>query len=132
MNNDLALDFVEETVVIDGIEAVRRRKKGAARKRGAAYLHIQMECVGMFSEARLPSAGWPLGLWVIWHYMVSSGQAASVTATFAERAGVKTRATRRHALSALEASGLFEVTRKGKESIRVSPSPRLQAVLNKK
>ena len=131
MNKHLDVEFIEEKVVIDGIEAVRRRKKDVTQKRGAAYLHIQMECVSMLSRAGLPSAGWSLGLWVIWYYMVSSGQAASITATFAERAGVKTRATRRHAISALEASGLFDLNQKGKEAAKVSPTSKLMAALNK-
>ena len=132
MKKDTAKEFVEEEVVVDGVTAVRRRRVNVTPERQAPFLHVPMECVKILSTSSLPSAGWSLGLWIIWHYVVSSGGAAAVTTVFASRAGVPKRAARRHAVAALEATGLFEVTRKGRDAVRISPGPKLKAALKRK
>ena len=120
---------IEEQVIIEGVSAIRRRKASPARKTRELYLHCPMQFVKMLANARIPAAAWPLALWVIWHHMVSSGGAASITSTFAARAGINSRAARRHAVAALEASRLFQVSRAGTAAVKIALGPPLKNLL---
>lgn len=123
------MSFVEEEVLVDGVPAIRRRKLQPPRKQRPAYLLIPMGCVEALSTAKLPSAGWSLALWIIWQHKVSSGEAAMISSKFATRAGIQFRAGRRHALASLEATGLFQVTRNGKQTVRVSLGTKFKEIL---
>ena len=127
----VAADYIEEEVVVDGVPAIRRRHRQTAQKAKEPYLHISMACVTALAAESIPAAAWPLALWVIRHHMVSSGGAASISATFAARAGIDSRAARRYAVDALEASGMFAVARNGTEAAKVSPSGKLKRLLNR-
>ena len=122
-------DYIEEEVFIDGVSAVRRRKGSPHRKAHKPYLYLPMECVAALGNANLSSTAWPLALWVIWHHMVSPGGAAPISATFAARAGIESRAARRHAVVALEASGLFHVSRTGTAAVQIALGPALKTLL---
>ena len=122
-------DYIEEEVVIDGVSAVRRRHRQTVRKAREPYLHISMDCVTTLAVAGIPTTAWSLALWIIWHHMVSSGGAAPISATFAARAGIESRAARRHAVVALEASGLFHVSRTGTAAAQIALGPALKTLL---
>ena len=124
-------EYTQETVVADGITAIRRRKNLSSRKACEPYLHIPMVCLEALSKARLPTSAFSLALWVIWHFTVTRGGAASISASFASQAGIADRSARRYAIAALEASGLFEAQQRGKEATRVVPSGQLKALLSK-
>lgn len=125
----VAAEYIEEEVVIDGVPAIRRRQRQTIRKAREPYLHISMGCVTALAAAGIPATAWPLALWVIWHHMVSSGGAASMSTSFAARAGVNSRAARRHAVAALEASGLFQVSRTGTAAVQIGLGPALTTLL---
>ena len=124
-----ASNYIEEEVVIDGVPAIRRRQRQTVRKAQEPYLHISMGCVTALAAAGIPATAWPLALWVIWHHIVSSGCAASISTSFAARAGVDSRAARRHAVAALEASGLFQVSRTGTAAVQIALGPALKTLL---
>ena len=124
--------FIEEKVTVDGVAAVRRRAVKSLQKTHEPYLHIPMTCIMVLSEAKIPATAWSLALWIIWHYIVSSGKSASISASFASKAGITDRPARRYAVNALEASGLFDVSRHGKEAAKVAPRAELKATLRRK
>ena len=124
-----ASSYIEEEVVVDGVPAIRRRQRQTVRKAQEPYLHITMGCVTALAAAGISATAWPLALWVIWHHIVSSGCAASISTSFAARAGVDSRAARRHAVAALEASGLFQVSRTGTAAVQVALGPALKTLL---
>ena len=132
MKNETGEAFTEEIVVIDGVTAVRRRQINATHKKRSPYLHVPMECVTILASTNLSAGGWPLALWIIWYHRVSSGEAAAVTAAFAKRAGLATRSARRCAVAALEATGLFEVTRRGNMALGISLGAQLKSALQEK
>jgi hypothetical protein len=119
---------IDEEVLVDGVRAIRRRKSGTTRRSQEPYLHLPMACITALGGAGLSAAAWPLALWVLWHHVVFKRPAA-VTAAFASRAGTVGRAARRYAVEALEASGLFHVTRNGTRATMVSPSATLKAMV---
>lgn len=121
-------EFTEETVVIDGVTATRRRKASAPPKAPEYFLHIPMKYVEALSIAKISAAAWSLALWVLWHHTVTRGKPATISATFAARAGIKDRSARRHAVELLEASGFFKVTRKGKEAAKITLAAELLAL----
>lgn len=123
--------YVEDEVVIDGLLAVRRRKAPTTRKAKGHFLHVPMTCVTTLAEAEIPAKAWPLALWIIWHHMVSRGEAATVSAAFAKKAKIEGRSARRHAVNALEASGLFELNRHGREAVKLSLGSELIAMIGK-
>jgi hypothetical protein len=129
--NALADGYIEEEVIVDGVRAIRKRKAPTPRKAKELYLHVPMTCITAIAEAKIPAKAWPLALWIIWHHKVSSGKAATISETFAIRAGIATRAGRRHAIDALAANNLFEVTRNGKEAVRISLGKNLVALLGR-
>jgi hypothetical protein len=131
MKNNPDKNFIEETVVIDGVTAVRRRKAKFSEGKRSPYLHVPMECMSILANADLPPSGWKLAIWILWHHRVSSGEAATISATFANRAGLTTRATRRYAVDALEETGLFDVIRKGKAAARINLGAKLKSALKK-
>lgn len=122
-----ASDYNEEAVVVDGVSAIRRRKAKPVRQAREHYLHITMACVTALGKSGIPAAAWPLALWVIWHHTVAKSPAC-ITTQFASRAGIEGRSARRHALAALEASGLFQVRRNGTKAVQVSPKTKLTAM----
>ena len=113
-------NYIEEQVFIDGVSAIRRRKGSPVQKAREPYLYCPMQCVTALANAKIPASAWPLALWVIWHHVVSSGGAAPISAAFAARAGIDSRAARRHAVAALEASGLFQVSRTGTAAVQIA------------
>lgn len=121
-------EFTEETIVVDGITATRRRKISSSSKASQHYLHIPMKYIEALSMTKISSAAWSLALWILWHHKVTRGKPATISATFAARAGIKDRSARRYAIDALEASGLFEVIRKGTEAAKITPGNKLQAL----
>lgn len=123
--------YTEEHVFIDGVSAIRKRKDAPKRKSHEYYLHCPMGCVTALANAKIPSAAWPLALWIIWNHMVSSGGHASISNSFAGRAGVDGRAARRHAVGALEDSGLFQIFRNGTAAVKITPSPSLKNMLSR-
>ena len=122
-------NYIEEQVVIEGVSAIRRRNSAPARKAHKPYLYLPMACVTALSKANLSATAWALALWVIRHHVVSSGGAAPISATFAARAGIDSRAARRHAVAALEASGLFNVSRTGTAAVQIALGPPLKILL---
>ena len=122
-----ASDYTEEEVEVDGVRAIRRRKAKPVLQAREYYLHIPMACITALGKAGIPAAAWPLALWVIWHHTVARNPAC-ITTQFASRAGVEGRSARRHALAALEASGLFQVCRNGTKAVQVSPMANLAAM----
>jgi hypothetical protein len=124
-------NYIEEHVFIDGVSATRKRKDSPERKSREYYLHCPMGCVTALANAKIPSTAWPLALWIIWNHRVSSGGPASISNSFAGRAGVDGRAARRHAVGALEASGLFQIFRNGTAAIKITPSPSLKDMLSR-
>jgi len=125
----VAADYIEEEVVVDGVPAIRRRQRQTVRKVREPYLHTPMACVTALAAAGIPATAWPLALWVIWHHMVSSGGAAIISTSFAARAGIASRAARRHAVGALETSGLFQVSRTGTAAVQIALAPPLKVLL---
>lgn len=125
----VAAEYLEEEVIIDGVPAIRRRQRQTVRKAREPYLHISMGCVTALAAAGIPATAWPLALWVIWHHMVSSGGAASISTSFAARASIDSRAARRHAVGALEASGLFQISRTGTAAVQIALGPALKTLL---
>ena len=123
-----ASDYTEEEVVVDGVRAIRRRKAQPVRQAREHYLRIPMACITALGKAGVPASAWPLALWVIWHHTVAKSPAC-ITTQFASRAGLEGRSARRHALAALEASGLFQVRRNGTKSVEVLPVPNLTTML---
>ena len=124
-----ASDYIEEEVIIDGVSAIRRRQRQTVRTAREPYLHISMGCVTALAAAGIPATAWPLALWVIWHHIVSTGCAASISTSFAARAGIDSRSARRHAVGALEASGLFQVSRTGTAAVQIALGPALKTLL---
>lgn len=122
--------YTEERIVIDGVSAIRRRKRLPPRKASEPYLHIPMKCIEALSTANISASAWALALWVIWHYVVTHGRAASISATFASRAGIQARSARRHAIESLAASKLFDISRNGTEAIKIVPGARLKALIS--
>jgi hypothetical protein len=131
MKNNPDKSFIEETVIIDGVTAVRCRKAKFSDGKRSPYLYVPMKAMTILAEADIPPSGWKLVIWVLWHNRVSSGEATTVSATFAKRAGLNTRAARRYAVAALEATGLFDVIRKGKAAAKVTPGSQLKTMLKK-
>jgi hypothetical protein len=131
MKEDQDEAFVYEPSEVDGIAAVRRRKVKSGSKTRRHYFYAPMDCMVLLANADLPPSGWKLAIWVLWHHRVSSGGAATISATFAKRAGLNTRAARRYAVAALEATGLFDVIRKGKAAAKVTPGSQLKTMLKK-
>ena len=123
-----ASDYTEEEVVVDGVRAIRRRKAQPVRQAREHYLRIPMACITALGKAGVPASAWPLALWVIWHHTVAKSPAC-ITTQFASRAGIEGRSARRHALAALEASGLFQVRRNGTKSVEILPVPNLTTML---
>ena len=113
--------FIEERVVVDGVRAIRKQKARAPVKAKELYLHISMRGIEAMTQAKLPANAWALAIWIVWRYMVTK-KPAVISAEFALRAGIVDRSGRRYAIDALEASGLFIVTRSGKLAAKVSPS----------
>jgi len=62
--------------------------------------------------------------------MVSRGEEATVSAAFAKKAGIEGRSARRHAVNALEVSGLYELSRQGTEAVRVRLGHNLKSLLH--
>ena len=122
-----ASDYTEDEVVVDGVRAIRRRKAKPVRQAREHYLYIPMACISALGKAGIPAAAWPLALCVIWHHTVAKSPAC-ITTQFALRAGIEGRGARRHALAALEASGLFQVCRDGTKAVQVSPMANLAAM----
>jgi hypothetical protein len=123
--------YTEEKIVVDGVTAIRRRKKLSPRKAQEYYLRISMKCIEALSAANISATAWPLALWVIWHYMVTQGSAASISATFASRAGIQGRAARRYAIKSLADSMLFEILRSGTEAVKITPASQLKTLISK-
>lgn len=123
-------EYTEDTVVLDGVSAIRRRKNLPARKPKEPYLHIPMKCLEALCAVKLTANAFSLALWIIWHYTVTRGSPASISATFASRAGVTDRAARRYAIAALEASGLFDIRRNGTEATKIMPGEHLKAFIS--
>lgn len=121
-------DYVEEEVCVDGVQAIRRRKPGPARKTRELYLRVPMACITALGKAELSATAWPLALWVLWHHIVAKCPAA-ITTKFALRAGIVSRAARRYALEALSTSGLFLVSRNGTRAITVAPNATLKGLM---
>ena len=119
-----ASDYTEEEVVVDGVRAIRRRKAQPVRQAREHYLRIPMACITALGKAGFPASAWPLALWVIWYHTVAKSPAC-ITTQFASRAGIEGRSARRHALAALEASGLFQVRRNGTKAVQDSPKTKL-------
>lgn len=122
------LEFTEETIVVDGVTATRRRKISPPRKTQEYYLHIPMKYIEALSLTKISAAAWSLALWVLWHHTVTRGKPAVISATFAARAGIKDRSARRHAIDALEISGLFTVIRKGTQAAKITLAAKLRAL----
>lgn len=120
--------YLEEEICVDGVRAIRRRKQGSIRKSQELYLYLPMSCVTALADAKLCAAAWPLALWVMWHHIVAKRPVA-VTSQFALRAGVASRAARRHAVEALAASRLFHVSRNGTTAATVAPTTTLKAMM---
>ena len=125
------MSLVEEEVWIDGVKAIRRRKIKATTQRNAPYLHVPMACFEALGAVKLASAGWQLAIWVIWHYVVTSGEAVSISAAFAAKAGIHSRAARRHAIASLQNTDLFEVTHDGKKAASVSVGKKMRKILGR-
>jgi hypothetical protein len=123
--------YAEDRVVIDGVPAIRRRKVQPPRKASQPYLHKPMKCIEELSKANIPANAWALALWVIWHYGETHGSAASISGTFASRAGIKGRSARRYAIESLAASMLFEILRSGTEAIKITPASQLKALISR-
>ncbi len=122
--------YIEEEVTIDGVLAIRRRKAPTTRKAKGHFLHVPMTCIAALAEAEIPAKAWALALWIIWHHMVSRGEEATVSAAFAKKAGIEGRSARRHAVNALEVSGLYELSRQGTEAVRVRLGQKLKSLLH--
>jgi len=123
-------EYYLENVVVDGVAATRRRKIQPTRKSKKLYLNIPMACISALSSKEISAKAWPLALWVLWHFIVSGGKPTNISTAFALKAGIEGRSARRHAVNALEASGLFIVSRIGREATNIVPGSHLQNTLN--
>ena len=118
--------YIEESVMVDGVAAKRRRKIPTAPNVPHYYLNIPMAFVTAIATKEMSAKAWPLALWVLWHYKVSGGKPAIISTAFAQKAGVEGRSARRHAVNALEATALFIISRDGTEAAKVAPSEELK------
>ena len=121
-------NYIEEAVVVDGVQAIRRRKSRPPSKSPELYLHVPMACITALGQAEIPASAWSLALWVLWHHMVAR-RPASVSAEFGSRAGMAGRPARRYAVDALAASGLFHVSRNGTRTLTVAPNAALREMV---
>ncbi len=122
--------YTETSEVIDGVPAIRRRRNFPAKKASEPYLHIPMQCLEALAGVELPTSAVFLALRVIWHFKVTRGEAASISAAFASCVGITDRSARRYAITSLEASGLFDVHRNGKQATKIAPGKRLKALIS--
>jgi hypothetical protein len=127
--NGLPDGYIEEKDVYYGVPAIRRRKKVPEQKPPDYYLHIPMACITALASKEISAKAWPLALWVLWQYRVSGGKPATISTNFAQKAGVEGRSARRHAVNALEATGLFVVTRDGTEAAKIAPGEDLKTTM---
>ena len=85
---------------------IRYQEHRDGQKSPDYYLHIPMACITALASKEISAKAWPLALWVLWQYRVSGGKPVTISTTFAQKAGVEGRSARRHAVNALEATGV--------------------------
>ena len=108
---------------------IRYQEHRDGQKSPDYYLHIPMACITALASKEISAKAWPLALWVLWQYRVSGGKPVTISTTFAQKAGVEGRSARRHAVNALEATGLFVVTRDGTEAAKIAPGEDLKTTM---